>query len=127
MGYGEIASNAGTSTFAATVGLPNCGPLMLRARENPSGTNGGIRWEAVKDYVPYYMEETMSKSIVPAEANEEFSFATDGLTDYINTFACDSILNGVTDEGWNSYIDGLSQHGYDYYLEFQQKHLDNNF
>lgn len=127
MGYGEIASNAGTSTFAATVGLPNCGPLMLRARENPSGTNGGIRWEAVKDYVPYYMEETMSKSIVPAEANEEFSFATDGLTDYINTFACDSILNGVTDEGWNSYIDGLSQHGYDYYLEFQQKHLDNDF
>lgn len=127
MGYGEIASNAGTSTFAATVGLPNCGPLMLTARENPSGTNGGIRWEAVKDYVQYYMDETMPKSIIPAEANEEFSFATDGLADYINTFACESILNGVTDEGWNSYISGLAQHGYDFYLEFQQKHLDNNF
>ena len=127
MGYGEIASNAGTSTFAATVGLPNCGPLMLTARENPSGTNGGIRWEAVKDYVQYYMDETMPKSIIPAEANEEFSFATDGLADYINTFACESILNGVTDEGWNSYISGLAQHGYEFYLEFQQKHLDNNF
>lgn len=127
MGYGEIASNAGTSTFAATVGLPNCGPLMLTARENPSGTNGGIRWEAVKDYVQYYMDETMPKSIISAEANEEFSFATDGLADYINTFACESILNGVTDEGWNSYISGLAQHGYDFYLEFQQKHLDNNF
>ncbi|WP_300804005.1 extracellular solute-binding protein [uncultured Acetatifactor sp.] len=127
MGYGEIASNAGTSTFAATVGLPNCGPLMLTARENPSGTNGGIRWEAVKDYVQYYMDETMPKLIIPAEANEEFSFATDGLADYINTFACESILNGVTDEGWNSYISGLAQHGYDFYLEFQQKHLDNNF
>ena len=127
MGYGEIASNAGTSTFAATVGLPNCGPLMLTARENPSGTNGGIRWEAVKDYFQYYMDETMPKSIIPAEANEEFSFATDGLADYINTFACESILNGVTDEGWNSYISGLAQHGYEFYLEFQQKHLDNNF
>lgn len=127
MGYGEIASNAGTSTFAATVGLPNCGPLMLTARENPSGTNGGIRWEAVKDYEQYYMDETMPKSIIPAEANEEFSFATDGLADYINTFACESILNGVTDEGWNSYISGLAQHGYEFYLEFQQKHLDNNF
>ncbi len=127
MGYGEIASNAGSSTFAATVGLPNCGPLMLTGRENPSGTNGGIRWEAVREYVPYYMKETMSKSIVPAEASEEFSFATDGLSGYINTFACDSILNGVTDEGWNSYINGLAQYGYDFYLEFQQKHLDNDF
>lgn len=127
MGYGEIASNAGTSAFAATVGLPNCGPLMLTARENPSGTNGGIRWEAVKNYVPYYTEQTMSRSIVPAEANEEFSFTTDGLIDYIETFACDSILNGVTDDSWNSYVSGLSQHGYEYYLEFQQKHMDNAF
>ena len=69
----------------------------------------------------------MSQSIIPADANEEFSFTTDGLSEYIDTFACDSILNGITDEGWNAYVSGLSQYGYEYYLEFQQKHLDNAF
>ena len=127
MGYGEIASNAGTSTFAATVGMVNAGPLMLKSRTDPSGTNGAVRWSSVKNYEPYYMEQTMSQSIIPADANEEFSFTTDGLSEYIDTFACDSILNGITDEGWNAYVSGLSQYGYEYYLEFQQKHLDNAF
>lgn len=127
MGYEEIASNAGSSAFTATVGMVNCGPLMLRAKADPSGTNGGIRWSAVKNYVPYYMEQTMSRSIIPAEANEEFSFTTDGLNDCVDSFACDSILNGVTDDSWNNYISDLSRYGYEYYLEFQQKHLDSSF
>lgn len=127
MGYGEIASNAGTSTFAATIGLPNCGPLMLTARRYISGTNGAIREEAVRNYEPYYTEQTIPKLIVPAEAAEEFAFATDGLDSYITSFACDSILNGVTDDGWNDYISGLSQHGYEYYLEYVQKIMDNAF
>lgn len=127
MGFEDIASNAGTSAFAATVGLPNCGPLMLTARDNPPETTGGIRQGAVELYEPYYTEQTMSRAVVPADVMEEFTFTTDGLEDFINAFACESILNGVTDESWNTYVNSLPQYGYDYYVSYYQKYLDGSF
>ncbi len=127
LGFGDIASNAGTSAFAATVGLPNCGPLMLDARANPPETNGGIRFGAVEAFEPYYTEQTMSKAIVPSEVMEEFTFTTSGLEDYIDAFACDAILNGVTDESWNAYVGSLSSYGYDYYLTYYQNYFDGTF
>ena len=127
MGFEDIASNAGTSAFAATVGLRNCGPLMLTARDNPPETTGGIRQGAVELYEPYYTEQTMSRAVVPADVMEEFTFTTDGLEDFINAFACESILNGVTDESWNTYVNSLPQYGYDYYVSYYQKYLDGSF
>lgn len=126
-GFESIASNAGTSAFAASVGLPNCGPLMLRARANVPGSTSAIRWDAVKLYEPYFTEQSMSQAIVPADVSEEFSFTTDGLEDYINAFACDAALNGVTDESWDAYIAGLPQYGYDHYLTYYQNYLDGTF
>lgn len=125
MGFEDIASNAGSSAFAATIGLPDSGPLMTRARVGAPGSDP--REDAIKLYEPYYTEQSIPKGVVPSEIKEEFTFTTDGLIDYINAFACDAILNGVTDESWNSYVSGLPQYGYDYYLEYYQKYPDGDF
>lgn len=126
-GYDELSSQAGTSTFAASMGLTNCPPLILKALTPQQGTTSAIRNDAIKLYEQYVTEQSMAKGIIPNEAQEEFDFTCEGLTEFIDSYACDAILNGVTDASWDAYIDGLNSHSYDYYIEFYQKYLDNAF
>lgn len=130
-GYAAYANNIGTSTWAATMGLTLCAPLMLSSlavdvEANPTAT-AAIRRVAVDKVAPYFTEEVMVKSIVPPENQEEFDFATDGLLDYIDSFVASSILNGVTDDTWNAYLSQLSVYGYDFYLSWYQDYYDGNF
>ena len=78
-------------------------------------------------YDPYFTEQSMSKGVVPSDAQEEFDFTCEGLEDAINAYAADAILNGVTDDNWNAYLKQLDSLNYDYYLEFYQKKLDGNW
>lgn len=130
-GYGKYANNIGTSTWAATMGLTLCAPLMLSSlavdvAANPN-TTSAIRKVAVDKVAPYFTEEVMVKAIVPSEKQEEFDFATDGLTNYIDSFVAESILNGVTDASWNEYLAQLSAYGYDFYLSWHQDYYDGKF
>ena len=109
------------------MGLTNCPPMILNAPAPAAGTTSAIRYEAVTKYMPYYTEQSMSKGVVPADAQEEFDFATEGLTDAVNAYVADAILNGVTDENWNAFQKQLDNLNYDYYLEFFQKKLDGNW
>lgn len=71
--------------------------------------------------------EGMSKTAVPAELQEEFSFTCEGLLDFIKAKRASFIIDGVTDESWNAYLAELTEYGYDFYLEFFQKKLDGDF
>lgn len=126
-GFEELAGHAGTSAFAASMGLTNCPPMILDAPAPAAGTTSAIRYDAVTKYMPYYTEQSMSKGVVPADAQEEFDFATEGLTDAVNAYVADAILNGVTDESWAAFQKQIDSLGYDYYLEFFQKKLDGNW
>lgn len=126
-GYEELAGHAGTSAFAASMGLTNCPPMIVSSLAPVAGTSGAIRYDAVKQYMPFYTEQSMSKGVVPADAQEEFDFMCEGLESAINAYAADAILNGVTDENWNAYLKTLDSLNYDYYLEFYQKKLDGNW
>lgn len=126
-GYGDLAGHVGTSTFAASMGLTNCPPLIVDSLVPVEGTTSQIRFDAVELYEPYFTEQSMSTGVVPPEAQEEFDFTCEGLEEYIDSFACDSILNGVTDDTWNAYLSGLDSRNYGYYIEFYQKYLDGSF
>ena len=126
-GYGDLAGHAGTSAFAASMGLTNCPPLIVNSLAPAPGTTSAIRYEAVKTYEPFFTEQVMSKGVVPSDAQEEFDFTCEGLEDAINAYAADAILNGVTDENWNAYLKTLDSLNYDYYIEFYQKKLDGNW
>ena len=65
-----------------------------------------------------YIAPTMTQQIMTAETNEELTFMTDGLNDYINGFIASSILNGVTDASWDEYVAGLETYGYSFYIEW---------
>lgn len=123
-GYESIAQHAGTSVFAASMGLTNCPPMIVDSLAPAPGGSSNTRLNALKNYQPYYTEQSMSKGIVPTEAQEEFDFACEGLEDHINTFAAESIMNGVTDDSWNAYLKKLDSLNYDYYIEFYQNKLD---
>lgn len=123
-GYESIAKHANTSAFAAAMGLTNCPPLIIDSLAPASPVSHLNRVAAVKMYEPYFTEQSMSKGIVPTEAQEEFDFACEGLEDHINTFAAESIMNGVTDDSWNAYLKKLDSLNYDYYIEFYQNKLD---
>ncbi|MGI6653920.1 MAG: hypothetical protein ACOX55_07410 [Christensenellales bacterium] len=123
-GYGELAGHAGTSTFAASMGLTNCPPLIVNSLTPAPGTTSAIRSNAVKQYEPYFTEQVMSKGVVPADAQEEFDFTCEGLEEAINAYAADAILNGVTDENWDAYLKTLDTLNYDYYIEFHQNKLE---
>ncbi len=69
----------------------------------------------------------MSKTAVPAELQEEFTFTCEGLEDYIKAYRAQAIIDGVTDESWEAYLKELEDYGYGFYLEFYQKKLDGNF
>ena len=126
-GYADLAGYAGTSAFAASMGLTNCPPLIVNSLAPAPGTTSAIRADAVKMYEPYFAEQSMSKGVVPTDAQEEYDFTCEGLVDAINAFAADSILNGVTDESWDAYLKTLDSLNYDYYLEFYQKKLEGNW
>ena len=115
---------------ANTLGQVNGQPLMLHTKwvdleGNPNGTNES-RTIAVNTFkaagviAPY-----MNNAIIPAAAQEEFDFMTEGLDNLINSFISTSILNGVTDASWNEYVEKLEQYNYSYYLDFYNKYLHN--
>ena len=126
-GYPEdIASNAGTSAFTASVGIINVGPLVINSLAPAEGTNTAIRGSAT-DLYQDYLNPALPKTVVPAEIKEEFDFTCEGLVDYINSFAVESIQNGVTDDSWNAHLTKLGEYNYDYYIEYNQKVLDSDF
>ena len=123
-GYEALAGHVGTSAFAASMGLTNCPPMIVNSLSPAPGTTSAIRANALKLYEPFFTEQSMSKGVVPADAQEEFDFACEGLEDAINAYAATVILNGVTDDNWNAYLKQLDSLNYDSYLEFYQKKLD---
>ena len=123
-GYEALAGHVGTSAFAASMGLTNCPPMIVNSLSPAPGTTSAIRANALKLYEPFFTEQSMSKGVVPADAQEEFDFACEGLEDAINAYAATAILNGVTDDNWNAYLKQLDNLNYDFYLEFYQKKLD---
>ncbi|NLB91264.1 MAG: extracellular solute-binding protein [Clostridiales bacterium] len=126
-GYESLASQAGTSTFAASMGLTNCPPLIVQSPIPELGTTAFVRKEAVVLYEPYFTEQVMSKAIVPTENQEEFDFTCENIDQYIEAFASESILNGVTDESWNAYVAQLTQLNYDFYIQWYQDYFDGAF
>lgn len=126
-GYEEIAEHAGTSTFAASMGLTNCPPLIVDSLAPVEGSTSKVRADAVEKYEPYFTEQSMSKGVIPTDVQEEFDFTCEGLVERIENYACDAILNGVTDDNWNAYLAELESLNYEYYIEFYQNYLDGNF
>lgn len=126
-GFEDLAGHAGTSTFAASMGLTNCPPLIVDSPAPVAGSTSAIRMSAIELYQPYYTEQSMSKGVVPPEAQEEFDFTTEGLGNAITGFAADAIMNGMTDESWEAFKKEVTSLNYDYYLEFFQKKLDGNW
>ena len=128
LGYEKYSGSIGTSTWTASLGLTLCAPLQLYNLTNPDPTStNAVRKGGVDLWAPYFAEQSMSKGIVPGEAQEEFDFATDGLEDYIDSFVASSLVNGVTDETWNAHLASLDAYGYDFYIEWYQKYLDGKF
>lgn len=113
-----------TYTGGNTLGLVDIAPLMIE-RENYRTTDlsvwGVQRYVSLDKYDPTFCPFSMNSSIVPAEAQEEFDFSTDGLYNIINGFFSDAIMKGVTDESWNSYLADLENYGYNYYVDFYNK------
>jgi putative aldouronate transport system substrate-binding protein len=127
-GYEKYTGNIGTSTFAASLGTVNNHPLIKDAiapdvEKDPTNPTA-VRRIAMDLTAPYFQAQYQSKAIVPAEIREELAFATDGLGDYINTFAAEAVMNGITDASWEAYLAELDAYGYDYYLEWNQKYFD---
>lgn len=128
LGYEKYSGSIGTSTWTASLGLTLCAPLQLYNLTNPDPTStNAVRKGGVDLWAPYFAEQSMSKGIVPGEAQEEFDFATDGLEDYIDSFVATSLVEGVTDESWNAHLASLDAYGYDFYIEWYQKYLDGKF
>ena len=120
-----------TFTGSNTTGLVDGAPLMLEAEnyETDDLTAWGVqRYVGITDvlepanvFCPYYM----NKNIVPAEAQEEFDFMTDGLYEVIRGFCATSVMNGVTDESWSSYLNDLTTYNYDFYVDFYNRLFHN--
>ena len=120
-----------TFTGSNTTGLVDGAPLMLEAEdyETDDLTAWGVQryvgitnvLEPANVFCPYYM----NKNIVPAEAQEEFDFMTDGLYEVIRGFCATSVMNGVTDESWNSYLNDLTTYNYDFYVDFYNRLFHN--
>ena len=105
-GYDALAGHVGTSTFIASMGLTNCFPFTLKSLYPVAGTTSAIRADVVALYEPFFTEQSMAKSVIPSEAQEEFDFTCEGLEEYIDNASCDAILNGVTDESWSAFLAG---------------------
>ena len=126
-GYGDYVGK--TLNGANTLGYVNGNPLILHTEWLDMSIETGntqTRQAAVNAFVdagviaPY-----MSKAIIPADAQEEFDFMTEGLDNLINGFISDSILKGVTDASWNEYVEKLEQYNYSFYLDFYNRYLHN--
>lgn len=119
-----------TYTGSNTTGLVNIAPLMLES-ESDRGEDltiwGTQRYVSLYSYDPYFCKYYMNNSIIPAEAQEEYDFMTDGLKNVIKGFFAESVMNGVTDESWAAFQDNLKTYGYDYYIEFWNKAAHNAF
>ena len=124
-GYEKYASNIGTSTWTASMGLTLCAPLMLyNLTANDPTSTSSIRKSGVDLWAPYFAEQTLPRAIIPGEAQEELDFATDGLSSYIDSFVAKALVDGVTDESWEAHLSALDSYGYGFYIEWNQKYLD---
>ena len=114
-----------TYTGSNTLGLVDIAPLMLESesyRTNDLSRWGVQRYVSLDKYDPTFCPYFMNLNIVPAEAQEELDFSTDGLYNIINGFFADAVMKkGVTDESWNSYLADLENYGYNYYVDFYNK------
>ena len=122
MGYDWLIGK--TYTGSNTTGLVNIAPLMLESesyRTDDLTVWGVQRYVSLDKYDPYLCPFYMNSNIIPADAQEEFDFTTDGLFNVIKGFFAESVMRGVTDESWNSYLADLETYGYDYYLDFYNK------
>lgn len=122
MGYDWLIGK--TYTGSNTTGLVNIAPLMLESesyRTDDLTVWGVQRYVSLDKYDPYLCPFYMNSNIIPADAQEEFDFTTDGLFNVIKGFFAESVMRGVTDESWNAYLADLETYGYDYYLDFYNK------
>lgn len=122
MGYDWLIGK--TYTGSNTTGLVNITPLMLESenyRTDDLTVWGVQRYVSLDKYDPYLCPFYMNSNIIPADAQEEFDFTTDGLFNVIKGFFAESVMRGVTDESWNAYLADLETYGYDYYLDFYNK------
>ncbi|MCD8067938.1 MAG: extracellular solute-binding protein, partial [Lachnospiraceae bacterium] len=125
-GYGAYSNNINSSTLQASLGLVNYHPLVHSSLQPVEGTTSYARWEGIKVTQPYY-NGFESQRIVPADAQEEFSFATEGLTDYVDNFAATSVMNGVTEEQFETFKQQLEYYGYNEYIQYYQNKIDGTF
>ena len=125
-GYTQYANNIGSSTLAASLGLVNFHPLVFQAPLPVEGSTSMIRKEGI-DLVSPYFNGFAPQVIIPADAQEEFSFATEGLTDFVDNFIATSVMEGITAEIFNAFKAQLETYGYSFYIDFYQKALDNAF
>ena len=130
-GYDKYVSNIGTSSFAASLGTVNNHPLVYNSIsadivKDPTNTTS-IRTIAMNEYAPYFEKEIMSQAIIPSSKLEEYTFSTEGLLDYINSFTASSIIDGVTDASWDEYVKQLGVYNYPYYISWNQDYYDGKF
>lgn len=127
-GYEKYVTNIGTSTFAASLGTVNNHPLVKQAilpdYINEPNTSSAIRTIALMKSEPYWVEWSWPQAIVTAEAREELDFSTQGLGNFIESFAATSIMEGVTDESWANYLAQLDVYGYPALLDWYQRYFD---
>lgn len=126
-GYGDYVGK--TLNGGNTLGYVDGQPLMIHTMYlDMSDVTGSqqTRQAGVDTFVEAgVVSEYMSKAIIPADAQEEFDFMTEGLNAMINSFISSSVLNGVTDASWNEYLERLEQYNYGYYLDFYNRYLHN--
>ena len=109
-----------------TIGYVNNSPFVTSTASydveaNPE-LNQSLRLKAIREFVAKdAIGESIPKTIVSAEAQEELDFMTDGLKDLINGFAAESVINGVTDESWEAFQADLEKYNYSFYIEWYNK------
>jgi len=109
-----------------TIGYLNNSPLRINTATYDMSveplSNNAIRILAMRVYTEAdAIGECIPKTIVPAEAQEELDFMTDGLAELITGFTAESIINGVTDESWNAFQTNLEKYNYSFYVDWYNK------
>lgn len=122
-GYGDYVGSQGTSKFYGSFGLINYHPVTpsISFAQTTERDNG----QAIMQR--FINNEYMNRGVVPADAQEELDFATDGLYNAIFESTANFVLKGVTDESWTTYLQKLDTYGYDFYIDWYQRYLDEKF
>ncbi len=122
-GYENLVGK--TYTGGNTVGYVNNGPLCPHAESYDVEYLEG--WGTQRYVTMLQLDANglfapaMVSDIVPADAQEEYDFTTDGLGNYVKQYVADAVKNGVTDANWEAFKAGLNTYGYDFYVDFFNK------